>query len=270
MLDESPEETPVETQVASQAEDPFSIFAFPRGALAGLCLHEMFEHLDFSRYQMTQTAPLVERKLDEYGFDHAWTPALCEMIHRVLTVPLALHDLGLTLSRISAADRLNELEFTFPLNRITPDTLSRIFREHGQEEIPDPAAKWTDRLAFSPVKGFMRGFMDLVFQFDGRFYLVDWKSNFLGVGSTAYEQGALTEAMNAHAYVLQYHLYALALDRYLALRLEGYEYETHFGDIFYIFLRGVDPEQDPSRGIYSDRPDARLIQALRTNLIDEA
>ncbi len=269
MLDEAPEETPAGAPEDAEAAGPLSIFAFPKGARAGLCLHEMFEHLDFTRPQMAQTAPLVERKLDEYGFDPAWTPSLCEMIQRVLSVPLAPEDPGFTLSRVSAADRLNELEFTFPLKRITPGTLGRIFRAHGKGGIPDPPAQWVDRLAFSPVKGFMRGFMDLVFQFEGRFYLVDWKSNFLGVGSAAYEQGPLTGAMAVHAYVLQYHLYALALDRYLALRLAAYDYETHFGDIYYIFLRGVDPERDPSLGIYRDRPDARLIQTLRANLIDE-
>ncbi|MDZ7697408.1 MAG: exodeoxyribonuclease V subunit beta [Deltaproteobacteria bacterium] len=269
MLNEAPEEAPTGAPEDSEAADPLSIFAFPKGARAGLCLHEMFEHLDFTHPQMGQTAPLVERKLDEYGFDPAWSPSLCEMIHRVLTVPLTPEDPGFTLSRINADDRLNELEFTFPLKRITPGTLNRIFRDHGKGEVPNPPAQWTDRLAFSPVKGFMRGFMDLVFQFEGHFYLVDWKSNFLGVGSSAYEQGALSGAMTAHAYVLQYHLYALALDRYLALRLAAYDYETHFGDIYYIFLRGVDPERDASLGIYRDRPDVRLIEALRANLIDE-
>ena len=112
----------------------------------------------------------------------------------------------------------------------------------------------------------MKGFIDMVFQFEGRFFLVDWKSNWLGYGCEAYHQAALMERMETHAYILQYHLYALALDRYLALRLQDYSYETHFGGIYYIFLRGVDPER-PELGIYQDRPRAQLMEDLREHLM---
>ena len=100
----------------------------------------------------------------------------------------------------------------------------------------------------------------------------DWHLKMLGLdGVNARISDTL--AVDGEVFALATHegnLYALALDRYLALKLAGYDYETHFGAIYYIFLRGVDPEQDPSLGVYRDRPDARLIRALRTNLIDDA
>lgn len=113
----------------------------------------------------------------------------------------------------------------------------------------------------------MKGFMDLVFRFQDRFYLVDWKSNFLGPKVADYAPGALQKAMAENCYPLQYHLYVVALHRYLAARIPGYRYESHFGGVYYIFLRGVDPEQGSAYGIYRHRPEAAAIEALCQNLM---
>jgi exodeoxyribonuclease V beta subunit len=119
-----------------------------------------------------------------------------------------------------------------------------------------------ERLDFVPVHGNMRGFIDLVFEREGRFYLVDWKSNFLGPNLEAYGAAALRDVMKRELYVLQYHLYAVALDRYLAFRIPGYRYKTHFGGVFYLFLRGINPEQGPEYGVFRDRPSEALIREL--------
>ena len=113
----------------------------------------------------------------------------------------------------------------------------------------------------------MKGFMDLVFQWHDRFYLVDWKSNFLGDRIEDYGQESLELAMKKEFYVLQYHIYTLALDQYLNLRLPNYSYEKHFGGVFYIFLRGVDPKSGPDYGIYRGLPSPELIEVLRKELI---
>jgi exodeoxyribonuclease V beta subunit len=104
--------------------------------------------------------------------------------------------------------------------------------------------------------------VDLVFQWNGRFYLADWKSNYLGGDVGAYGEQALRGAMARELYVLQYHLYAVALDRYLSFRIARYAYEQHFGGIYYLFLRGMDPSSGPKYGIYRDRPQEGLIREL--------
>jgi len=114
----------------------------------------------------------------------------------------------------------------------------------------------------------MRGFMDLVFQWQGRFYLVDWKSNFLGPKIEDYGRNALAHIMKQEFYILQYHIYLLALDQYLRLRMPDYTYEEHFGGVFYIFLRGVRPDAGPDFGIYRDVPSEELIHSLREGLIE--
>ena len=113
----------------------------------------------------------------------------------------------------------------------------------------------------------MKGFIDMVFQWEGRYYLADWKSNFLGESAEEYGPNAMNHAMSETFYILQYHIYALALHRYLSLRLPGYTYGKHFGGVFYLFLRGMDPEKGPAYGIYRDRPAEALITALEKGLI---
>ncbi len=124
------------------------------------------------------------------------------------------------------------------------------------------------RLSFSPVNGFMKGFMDMVFQFRDKFYLVDWKSNFLGNSISYYGQEALGSAMKEELYILQYHIYAAALNQYLKVRVPDYSYDKHFGEVYYIFLRGVDPDMGPDFGIYRDRPSGELIQELCNERIE--
>lgn len=104
------------------------------------------------------------------------------------------------------------------------------------------------------------GFVDLVFVHDGRWYVVDWKSNHLGNTESDYGDAAIARTMREHHYILQYHLYCLALHRYLGQRLSGYDYEEHFGGVYYAFLRGI--RADGGGGWYHDRPPRALIEAL--------
>src|SRR4030095_3113403 len=113
-------------------------------------------------------------------------------------------------------DRLHEVEFGFPLDLLTSKKLKAVFTVHRGGELPDILPEMLERLDFAPVRGVMKGFVDLVFQWNGRFYLADWKSNYLGGDVGAYGEQALRGAMARELYVLQYHLYAVALDRYLS------------------------------------------------------
>ena len=115
----------------------------------------------------------------------------------------------------------------------------------------------------------MKGFMDMAFQFQNRFYVLDWKSNFLGSRLEDYGQEAMAAAMKDEYYIIQYHIYTVALNQYLHLRLPGYNYETHFGGVYYMFLRGVDPDRGTDFGIYRERPSEDFINELCMSLIDQ-
>lgn len=112
----------------------------------------------------------------------------------------------------------------------------------------------------------MKGFIDLVFRFDDRFYILDWKSNHMGNRIEDYGREALERAVEQNHYTLQYTLYTVALHLFLKARLPGYSYESHFGEVFYIFLRGIDPARGPGFGIFRDRPPLNSIETLSAKL----
>ncbi len=248
--------------------DPDDIHAFPRGAKAGVCLHQMFEELDFTAPE-TEHAPLVHRLLLDHGIESRFEPAVVAMIRHTLAAPLDSTDANaeLHLSTVDRSRRLTELEFCFPLRRVTSADLRALLARHGKH-LPEGFPKSLDRLEFNPVEGVMRGFMDLVFESGGRWWLVDWKSNWLGAESSDYTAAAVNAEMYQNLYPLQYLLYTVALDRWLALRIPDYDYDRDFGGVRYLFLRGVDP-QHPGRGVFADRPAHGLIRDLGALLFPE-
>jgi exodeoxyribonuclease V beta subunit len=153
-------------------------------------------------------------------------------------------------------------EFSFPAVALDPKKLRRIFSRHGAPALPEDFLAAMERLDFKPVEGYLRGFIDLLFHFDGRYFLADWKSNWLGNRPADYDAEGIARGMARHSYHLQYLLYTVAADLYLRRRVLDYDYEKNFGGVFYLFMRGVDPHS-PGRGIFYDKPDAALVRELR-------
>jgi exodeoxyribonuclease V beta subunit len=254
-------------RAAAEPEIPSGIFAFPRGPRAGKCLHAVFERIDFARADREAVSTIVSAALVEYGYEQHWCDTLCDMIDRVLGARLEQGG-DVVLSGLSRERCLHELSFYFPLKALTPKKLRALFSPAGgvTDDIPERIGS----LRFQPVEGFMRGFIDLVFEHGGRYYLIDWKSNHLGSRPEDYGPEALGAAMRDDLYILQYHLYAVALHEYLKNRVKDYDYDRHFGGTFYIFLRGVDPAKGPDYGIFRDRPARGLIEALSEGLVARA
>ncbi len=107
----------------------------------------------------------------------------------------------------------------------------------------------------------MKGYIDLIFQARGKFYIADYKTNYLGDAIADYNSGHLQEEMRLAGYDLQYHIYTVALHRYLKNRINEYSYSEHFGGVFYLFVRGMSDEAT-TQGIFYDKPDQQLIKQL--------
>lgn len=224
---------------------------FPRGASPGTFLHSLFEDLDFTQ---PISPEWMREKLQNNGFDEVWEPVLTRWITQVLAAPLA--DTGIALNQLSARQKQVEMEFYLPISQtLDARALDAVTRRY------DPLSAGCPELDFRQVRGMLKGFIDLVFRHEGRYYLLDYKSNWLGESGEAYTQEAMAEAMQSHRYDLQYQLYSLALHRYLRHRIADYDYERHFGGVIYLFLRGVDGEAG-QQGIFATRPDPALITAM--------
>ena len=257
----------LKSDAAVEEPQGMSFFTFPRGAQAGIFLHEIFEQLDFARYDIDKVSPLVEKGLEKYGYDRVWLSHVCAMVNNVVTAPLASPSGLFSLAGLKQGSWITELEFFFPLRFINSDILRSFFRRWGDEYEVSDLHRLCRSLRFRPVQGMVRGFMDMVFEQDGRYYLLDWKSNHLGYRPEDYGRDMLKEAMVSKLYPLQYLLYTVALNRYLSLRVKDYRYATHFGGVLYVFLRGVSPERGEDFGFFRDTPSMAMIDDLTECLI---
>ena len=239
---------------------------FPRGTKAGTLLHSVLEDHDFTDRDPGAHARLVRDKLEAFGYgDKGLQPALAEAIDAMLDTPLGI---GARLRDIPRARRIDELEFLLPVTQeprtqVTAKAIAAVFAKHRTEAVPrayvdDHLAK----LGFLPLRGFLRGFVDLVFEHYGRFYVVDYKSNHLGVTASDYAPERLAPAMSHANYFLQYHLYTLAVHRWLERRMRGYDYDRAFGGVLYLFARGMHPSHPAGTGIFFDRPTRAMVDAL--------
>jgi exodeoxyribonuclease V beta subunit len=243
-----------------------SLFAFPRGATAGLFFHSIFEQLDFAAMREGSLEDLVGNLLGRYGFDPSWLVPVCAMVRNVLGTAIPVAKDTLFLRDLRCADRIAEMEFFFPLAFVESRQVAKVLLHWCGT---DAAADFTgvaERLAFGRVRGMVRGFMDLVFRHKGKYYLADWKSNHLGNRLEDYSRDRLAVEMEHKLYHFQYLLYLVALNRYLERRDPAYRYASHFGGVLYLFLRGIDPGL-PGNGIYYELPPEGLVRDLTDCLI---
>jgi exodeoxyribonuclease V beta subunit len=234
---------------------PVPLHDLAGGTNVGNFMHAVFEHHDFQKPEAL--ASQVATQLQAYGLDLDGDRVVVAL-QDVLDSPLPMNT---SLSRLSRHERLDELEFTFPVRdaegALNPSDLADSFRD-----IPSYAAR-LQRLAFVPLRGVLTGAIDLVFRHDGRFYVVDYKSNWLGATFGDYTPERLQHEMDQRHYTLQAHLYGVALHRFLMSRVANYRFEDHFGGLCYLFLRGMTPAS-PGSGVWFHRPPVERIERIDT------
>jgi len=251
-----PGAAPASDQPAAAPEHA-DILAFPGGARAGNFFHDLLENAPFSPDAAESRRQRIAEMLQHHGYSPLWQEAVSRGLERVLATPLlGAPTRELRLCEVPRSRRRHELAFFFPLKRIDSRALTAL--------LPSVPA---GRLQFSPVEGYLKGYIDLVFYHDDRYYLVDWKSNRIGPRADDYGREALARVMRDARYGLQSDLYALALDLYLRRRAPGYCFDTGFGGVFYLFIRGMRPEHGTALGVHFDRPSANRMAALKNALV---
>jgi exodeoxyribonuclease V beta subunit len=228
------------------------VLDFPAGSHVGLLLHSLLENIDFQQDIQKQCNQLLPRFLPLAGFSVEHETTLTAWLEQILSTPL--DGAALVLTNISNRQRLNELAFDFALDQLHIGALNQFM----QSLSPLPL----QAVSSPEFCGLITGVIDLVFEYQGRYYLADYKTNLLGRRLEDYRPENLQQAMLGRRYDLQALLYAVALHRLLAVRLPDYHYEQHFGGCYYLFLRAMRPQHGNRFGVHFDRPEEKTIQQL--------
>jgi exodeoxyribonuclease V beta subunit len=271
----------VEDELAIASEEPKAVDlaggmdAFPRGAEAGTLLHEVLEEVDLTAFEEVAVISQASAALVRNGLDPALSESALHVVRSVAHTPFhkPAGDLseGMRLADLAPGALRSEVEFTLATPGGAAGASGGGFDAASLARLLEAAPHDTPLAGYAPraaclewpvLRGYLRGFIDAVF-FDGeRYFLIDYKSNHLGSRQADYHPLRLVAPMIEHDYVLQYLIYTLALDRHLASTLEGYDYETHFGGVYYLFLRGLALEHARGCGVFFDRPDPGTVGAV--------
>jgi len=256
---------PFEKAELGKAED-YDQFIFQdlgRGANVGTALHSIFERLVFSKpetwidtiREASKYYPNIIKKKDDEKSVAGNIELIDQMVKNVMRAEIKSQNGRFRLCEINDDRKLPELEFCFSVEKVNQQVINNYLGDNAK------LGGETD------IEGLMTGFMDLVFEHNNKYYILDWKSNHLGNDVNNYNTDGMEAAMIGSNYHLQYLIYTVALKRWLEKKITNFDFDTHFGGVIYVFLRGVREESE--RGIYYKSPCRadieRIDKALKGN-----
>jgi exodeoxyribonuclease V beta subunit len=246
-LSETPE-LPEDKAREDQYKTNAIINALPAGAHTGNVVHELLENIPFiDLANKLDISALRDKACQHYGLKLEKKEVIDKVLYNTVTTPLSVVDHGFTLMNMPEARCLKEMPFYLSLPSFNTLKINDILNNKPTFQ----------PLTHKQMSGFLTGFIDLICEYDGRYYVMDYKSNSL----PDYHTDTLTHAMREHNYGLQYWLYCVVLHRYLQNRLTDYSFAQHFGGVRYLFVRGMEPDVAMS-GVFQDSPDLATIEAL--------
>ncbi|QGZ63461.1 exodeoxyribonuclease V subunit beta [Paraburkholderia acidisoli] len=238
---------------------------FERGADAGSFLHELMEwaadegFANIVKADARETVrDMVARRCNVRGWSH-WIDTLTDWLIELASTPLRLPDIDdepvtpVALQSLESTSYMAEMEFWVTARSVDTLELDQLVTAMTLDSEARPA------LDAAQLNGMLKGFIDLVFEHEGRYYVADYKSNWLGPDDASYTSAKMRAQILHSRYELQYVLYLFALHRLLKSRLPDYEYERHIGGAVYLFLRGG---RSQGQGLHCERPPRELIDAL--------
>ncbi len=255
-------------------------FLFPRGCEGGNFLHGMLEKTPFEDV-------LAEGRLEGLcaaalnsnpAIWHSWSIKLakeakgngimsCEQLltswfEDILKAPVAG---DFSLKDLKKDSYIHEMDYLLPAEQATLEEFSKIVAQNaleaGFDSFKNSDLDFTRPLGEGNITGFINGSLDLVAEFSGAYYVIDYKSNYLGNTFASYNRSNIAKSMFEHYYDVQYLLYSLALHRFLQSRIPCYDYDKNFGGVIYLYLRGM-RAQDPDSGIYHCKVSSAVVDRL--------
>jgi exodeoxyribonuclease V beta subunit len=246
-LSDSPE-LPDDKAREDQYPTSNTIHPLPAGAHTGNVVHELLENIPFiDLANKRNISVLRDKACQRYGLRLEQPDVIDELLHKTVTTPLALNDPQFSLMNLPEAQCLKEMPFYLSLPSFNTQKINGIL-------LGDPTFQ---PLSHKQMSGFLTGFIDLICEYGGRYYVMDYKTNSL----PDYQTETLIQAMREHNYGLQYWLYCVVLHRYLTHRQPDYSFARHFGGVRYLFVRGMESDVATS-GVFQDNPDLTTLEAL--------
>ena len=234
-------------------KDQYGYFIFTRllkGNKTGNMLHYIFENLHFTNNE--RWPAVISTAIKRFAPSHKeeYEPKLMEMLQHVLNADIHAGDISFNLGEVGYDQRVHEFEFDFPIAVFDPAVLENLSGEKISVYVKDKYK----------LEGIMNGKIDMLFECKGKYFILDWKSTYLGDRVEDYAAPALDEAMNENNYHLQYLIYTLAAKKYLHSRLPDFDYERDFGGVLYLFIRGM--RKGTANGIFTCKPPSEQIDTL--------
>ncbi|MNO45021.1 RecBCD enzyme subunit RecB [compost metagenome] len=248
----------LDPQVAREAmPDSGDIHRFPRGPNPGTFLHGLLEWAGKEGFGRVAGSPesvlkMVASRCNRRGWK-GWINSLGDWLLHLLEAPLLLGSDVVPVALSQLRQYQFEMEFWFASHKVDVGELDALVRQHTHQGAARAPAESV------LLNGMFKGFIDLAFEHEGRYYVADYKSNWLGADESAYSEQAMEVAILDNRYDLQYVLYLLALHRQLKARLADYDYDQHVGGALFVFLRGT---RAATQGVYFTRPPRTLIEQM--------
>jgi exodeoxyribonuclease V beta subunit len=251
-----------EHAIVSRANPPKSVDGYDefifrmlrRGTNTGNLLHYIFERIDFMdpAYWPKLIGDGLKRFISNPPAEYH--SKLLELLQHVTQNKINIHGTAFTLAEVQKEKRISEMEFDFPVAPFAPEEVNRLSSSRVPLQV---------RYA-RELEGMMNGKIDMFFEHAGKYFILDWKSNFLGYRPGDYSLENISLAMEESNYHLQYLIYTIAARKYLQLRLPGFDYAKQFGGVIYLFVRGV--RKDREQGVFTTLPEEALLDKLEALL----
>ncbi len=238
------------TGSAYDAYDQFIFRQLEKGSQTGNMLHHILENLHFTNNEKWTTVLETAIKRFAPARKETYLLPLEIMLTHVLNATLQLDNTSFKLAEVNFENRIHEFEFDFPV---------KIFQAADFQSLTNDKLLINVKERYN-LEGIMNGKIDMLFKCKGKYFILDWKSTYLGDTLEAYAPAALNDAMNENNYHLQYLIYTLATKKYLESRLPNFNYERDFGGVLYLFIRGMRAETN--NGIFTCKPAIEQVVIL--------
>lgn len=259
------------SSLTSNTED-VPLAAMPGGRLVGDVVHSVLERaletgevLDVSHEETLQyVSRLLEPAMERMQLEPRWLQPLAATLTTCLAETLTLGQDECCLSKIGPRSLATEVPFLLRLGGAAEFSTKKIAAafETSPDSLLQNYGRRVRAMSVSGLQGFLAGFVDLVFESNGKWFVADYKTNFLGPTWSDYTTDRLEAAMIEHDYLLQAAIYSVAVGRLLTQRLPSFDLERDFGGCVYLYLRGFPADRPPETGIWHYRPPAEFVKAL--------